>query len=59
VFGQILQFVQKHPRQCKMRDQAGKAMLVIENVNTVDGAIELLNQMIGRFSKSASEIPSK
>ena len=59
IFGQILQFVQSHSRQCKMRDQAGKAMLVIEDVKSVDNAIDLLNQMIGRLSKSASEIPSK
>jgi transcription-repair coupling factor (superfamily II helicase) len=59
VFGQILQFVQSHPRQCKMRDQSGKAMLVIEDVKSVDSGIALLNQMIGRMSKSASEIPSR
>jgi transcription-repair coupling factor (superfamily II helicase) len=59
IFGRILQFVQQHSRQCKMKDQAGKAMLAIENVNSVDSAIELFHQMIGRLSKSANEIPSK
>jgi transcription-repair coupling factor (superfamily II helicase) len=59
IFGKILQFVQTHSRQCKMRDQAGKAMLVIENVKSVDVAIELLHQMIGRLSKSANEIISR
>ena len=59
IFGKILQFVQKHPRQCKMKDQGGKAMLVTENVTSVDLAIELLHQMIDRLSKSANEIISK
>lgn len=59
VFGKILQFIQAHSRQCKMKDQAGKATLLIENVKSVDAAIELLHHMIGRLSKSASEINSK
>jgi len=58
-FGKILLFVQTHPRQCKMRDQAGKATLVIENVKSVDAAITLFHQMVGRFSKSVSETNSK
>src|SRR6185503_14661383 len=32
VFGKILQFVQGHSRRCKMKDQAGKATLLIEDV---------------------------
>jgi transcription-repair coupling factor (superfamily II helicase) len=60
VFGKILGFVQKHPRQCKMKDSAGKAMLVIENIRTVDSAIEWLLRMSGQeISSSASEILSK
>jgi transcription-repair coupling factor (superfamily II helicase) len=59
VFGKILHFVQTHPRLCKMKDQAGKAMLVIEEVKSVDSAIELFHHMIGRLSKSTSEISSR
>jgi transcription-repair coupling factor (superfamily II helicase) len=59
VFGKILQFVQKNSRQCKMKDSAGKAMLVVEHVTTVDTAIELLSQMSGHALKSAKEILSK
>ncbi len=58
IFGQILSFIKKHPRQCKMKDSAGKAMLIIEEIKTVDAAIELLTQMIGLESKSSSEIIS-
>jgi transcription-repair coupling factor (superfamily II helicase) len=59
VFGKILRFVQTHSRLCKMKDQGGKAMLVTENITSVDSAIDLLHQMIDRLSKSANEIISK
>jgi transcription-repair coupling factor (superfamily II helicase) len=59
VFGKILKFVQTHPRKCKIKDQAGKAMIAIEDVPTVDSAIELLNQMVARLSKSDKEITSR
>jgi transcription-repair coupling factor (superfamily II helicase) len=58
-FGSILSFVKAHSRQCKMKDAAGKAMLVVENIKTVDAAIELLTQMSGQSLKSASEIFSR
>ncbi len=59
IFGQILGFIKKHPRQCKMKDSAGKAMLIIEDIKTVDAAIEFLSQMAGLETKSSSEIISK
>jgi transcription-repair coupling factor (superfamily II helicase) len=59
VFGRILNFVKAHARQCKMKESAGKAMLVIENITTVNEAIELLMQMSGQPARSASEILSR
>ena len=58
IFGSILNYVQRHPRQCKMRDSGGKAMLLIEEIKSVDAAIEIFQQMDQR-SKSANEILSK
>jgi transcription-repair coupling factor (superfamily II helicase) len=59
-FGGILSFVQKHPRKCKMKDVGGKAVLVTDGIKTVDGAIDLLQQMQGQAaSKSANEILSR
>ena len=58
-FGQILNFVKAHSRQCKLRDTAGKAMLVVENITSVDAAIELLHQMTHQTSRAAREIFSK
>lgn len=59
IFGLILKFAQNNPRRCKIKDQGGKPLIVIENVPTVDAAIELFNHMIGRLSRSASEITSR
>ena len=59
VFGKIISYVQKHPRQFKMKDTAGKAMLFMEGIKTVDGAIELLNRLADHPIKSANEILSK
>jgi transcription-repair coupling factor (superfamily II helicase) len=58
VFGMILQFVQKFPRKCKVHDKGGKALLIIQDVKTVNEAIDLLGQMMER-SASANEILSK
>ena len=59
VFGKILKFAQNNPRRCKIKDQGGKPLIVIENVPSVDAAIELFDHMIGRLSKSDNEIVSK
>ncbi len=59
VFGKILAYIQQHPRQCKIKDQAGKAMMVIENIKQVDQAIDLLNHMHVFEFKSSKEISSK
>ncbi len=60
IFGQILSFVQQHPRSCKMKDRAGTAILVTEGIKTVDAAIALLHQMSGQIvTKSSNEILSR
>lgn len=59
IFGKILSYVQKHPRQFKMKDTAGRAMLVINQIKTVDSAIELLSRLADQPIKSANEILSK
>jgi transcription-repair coupling factor (superfamily II helicase) len=56
VFGQILNFIKAHPRQCKMKDSAGKAMLVVEQIKTVDSAIDLLKTMSGQTKVSSDTI---
>lgn len=59
IFGKILKFIQANPKRCKIKDQGGKPMVAIENVPSVDSAIELLDQMIGRLSRSDKDMISK
>ncbi len=54
LFGHILSFVQKHPKQCRMKDTNGKLILTIENILTVEAAIEIL-ELMNYKPKSASE----
>ena len=54
VFGHILTFVQSHPKQCRMKDTGGKLVVTIENILTVDSAIEMIDQM-NHKARSASE----
>jgi transcription-repair coupling factor (superfamily II helicase) len=55
VFGKILSFVQKHPKQCRMKDTAGKLLLTIEQINSVDSAMNALDQMLDFKFKSSRE----
>lgn len=59
IFGNILNFVKSHSKQCKIKDSAGKAMLAIENITSVNAAIDLLNEMAGQIPKSANEMVSR
>lgn len=59
IFGLILAFVKRNPKRCKIRDTAGKAILIIENITSVDGAIELFDQIAGPSIKSSSDILSR
>src|SRR5690606_17083169 len=58
-FGKIITYVQKHPRQFKMKDSGGKALLVIHQISTVDAAIEVLGLLAGQPSKSDKETISR
>lgn len=59
IFGKILSYVQQHPRQFKMKDTAGKAMLVMNQIKTVDAAIELLSHLADQPIKSTRETLSR
>jgi len=59
VFGKILAFVQQHAKSCRMKDTAGKLVLTIEKIQSVDSAIQFLVPLMpeGRL-KSFKEISS-
>ena len=59
VFGKILTFVQIHSKQCRMKDTAGKLILTISNITSVEAAIVILNKIMDYSFKSANEIASK
>ena len=42
VFGKVLKFVQLNPRNCKLREHKGKLTLAIENIVSVQSAIDVL-----------------
>ena len=44
IFGRILAFIQGN-KKCRLKDSAGKAMMVIEDINSVITAIELLTPL--------------
>ena len=58
IFGKILAFVQAHPRKCKLKDISGRLMLVLEEINTVEQALEIFQPLLENKFKSASEMLS-
>ncbi|MBK5279521.1 MAG: transcription-repair coupling factor [Bacteroidia bacterium] len=54
VFGNILSFVQSHPKLCRMKDTNGKLILTIENIPSVEVAMEIIARM-NHKPKSVSE----
>ena len=46
VFGRILQYVQQHPKRCRMKETKKRPILSIEDVKHVDEAIELLSEIL-------------
>ncbi len=55
IFGEILEYVQQHPKQFRMRDMGNKLTLVAEPIHTVDFAISLLRQMMDYSNKLSKE----
>lgn len=45
LFGRIIAFVQRNPQRCRVKEQAGKSLLTIDNIPTVDSALDLLRQI--------------
>lgn len=44
-FDKLLGFIQKHPRECTLREQNGKRSIVIKNVPTVEAACAYLDEV--------------
>lgn len=55
IFGGILTFVKTHSRQCRLKDQAGRPTLFVENIDSVEGALKILSPLVDTL-KSAETI---
>lgn len=44
-FDKLLAFIQKHPRECMIRDANGRRSIVVKNVSTVETACALLEEI--------------
>ena len=44
-FDKLLGFIQKHPRECTLREQNGKRSIVVKNVPTVEAACGYLEEI--------------
>lgn len=44
-FGGLLNYVQEHPRNCKLREEGKKRSLLIGNVETVENAVTILEEI--------------
>lgn len=46
MFGKLLQYLQENPRRCRIREKGGKRSFAISRVETVEEAVEILQQVI-------------
>lgn len=45
-FGKVIDYMGKHPRYCNLREQGGKRSMVVKNVETVETAVSILQEMV-------------
>jgi transcription-repair coupling factor (superfamily II helicase) len=58
VFGKVLTFVQTHAKQCRMKETSGKLVLTVENILSVNAAIDIVDKMLGYRFRPARETMS-
>ncbi len=51
-FGKLIDFIQKYPRRCELRDVNGKRSIVIKDVPDVETACSLLEEIAARQNQS-------
>ena len=44
-FDRLLAYIQRHPRDCNLRDQNGKRNIIIKNIPTVEAACKAMGEM--------------
>ena len=58
IFESILTFVKTHSKQSRLKDQAGRPTLFIENIDSVEAALKILGPLLD-ILKSAETIPNQ
>lgn len=58
IFESILTFVKIHSRQSRLKDQAGRPTLFIENIDSVEGALKILGSLMDTL-KPVETIPKQ
>ena len=46
IFGSILGYVQQHPRKCKIKDGKNRVILIVQEIENVNEASELLSELL-------------
>ncbi|MDR2679964.1 MAG: transcription-repair coupling factor [Tannerella sp.] len=49
-FGKLLSYIQRHPKNCNLREQAGKRSLIIKNIPDVQTACRCLAEMLNEVN---------
>lgn len=58
VFGKVLAFVQSRAIKCRLKDTSGKLILTIENIDSVDNALEILEPLTDQKLRLSNETVS-
>ena len=45
-FGKVIDYMSRNPRYCNLREQNGKRSMVVKNVETVETAVGILQEMV-------------
>jgi transcription-repair coupling factor (superfamily II helicase) len=53
-FGNVISYVQSHPRQCKLKELNKKLILTVQDVESVEKAMEILDAMAGKLTGSST-----
>ena len=46
LFRSVIDYMSKNPRYCNLREQNGKRSMVVKNVETVETAVGILQEMV-------------
>ena len=50
-FGKVIGYMGTHPRYCNLREQNGRRSMVVKNVETVETAVSILQEIVSMESK--------